>query len=313
MRHQPGARGQRSAGKRIPARGPGHIEWPTLGVTAAVYAGFALLTWHHQALPPWLLAALGGYVVAWHGSLQHEVVHGHPTPWRRVNELLVFPSLWLWLPFALYRETHLLHHASEHLTHPGADPESYYMARDDWERCGRLRRMLLCAHNTSLGRLLIGPFVAVASLAVRELRHARGTRCGNRIWLVHALACALVLGWVMGVCGMGLGEYLLLFVYPGLSLTLLRSFAEHRARPLVGERTAVVEAGRLMSLLFLNNNLHALHHAEPWLAWYRLPARYRQRRAELLAANGGYWYPGFANVLCRHLLHPKEPVVHPLA
>ncbi|NIV75642.1 MAG: fatty acid desaturase [Gammaproteobacteria bacterium] len=289
------------------------MEWPTLGVTAAIYAGFALLTWHHEALPSWFVAGLGGYLVAWHGSLQHEVVHGHPTPWRRVNELLVFPSLWLWLPFRLYRETHLLHHADARLTDPEADPESFYMAREDWERCGRLRRALLHAHNTSWGRLLMGPFLAVGCLAARELGRARRRRGNARVWLVHALACTAVLAWVLGACGMGLGEYLLLFVYPGLSLTLLRSFAEHRARPAAGERTAIVEAGPIVSLLFLNNNLHALHHAEPWLAWYRLPARYRQRRTELLAANGGYWYPGFASVVRHHLLRPKEPVAYPLA
>jgi fatty acid desaturase len=28
-------------------------------------------------------------------------------------------------------------------------------------------------------------------------------------------------------------------------------------------------------LLFLNNNLHAIHHASPDLPWYELPARYR--------------------------------------
>ena len=48
----------------------------------------------------------------------------------------------------------------------------------------------------------------------------------------------------------------------------------------------MVEAEAPLALMFLNNNLHALHHAEPGLAWYRLPARYRQRRAELLAENG---------------------------
>ena len=43
------------------------------------------------------------------------------------------------------------------------------------------------------------------------------------------LAVALVLIWVMGICHIPLWQYLLLYVYPGLSLTLLRSFAEHRA------------------------------------------------------------------------------------
>jgi fatty acid desaturase len=66
-----------------------------------------------------------------------------------------------------------------------------------------------------------------------------------------------------------------------------------------------------MSLLFLNNNLHALHHAEPGLAWYRLPARYRARRNELLKANGGYRYDGYGEIFGRYLLRPKESAVHP--
>jgi fatty acid desaturase len=65
--------------------------------------------------------------------------------------------------------------------------------------------------------------------------------------------------------------------------------------------------------MFLNNNLHMLHHAEPGLAWYRLPARYRAERARLLAANGGYLMRGYAEVFARYLLWPKERPVHPFA
>jgi fatty acid desaturase len=289
------------------------VEWPTVGVAIIIYLSFGLVTWYHDALPPWALLAIGGYLVAWHGSLQHEVVHGHPTCWRRLNELMVFPSLWLWLPFPLYRKLHLIHHADERLTDPGADPESFYLSFEAWRRCPPLVRAVLRIHNTSWGRLLLGPPLAAGRLLVTELARAgRGHRDHGRVWLLHVPACLPVLAWVLGVCGMGLGQYLLLFVYPGLSLTLLRSFAEHRAHAAVGERTAVVEAGWPASLLYLNNNLHAMHHAEPWLPWYRIPARYRACRATLLGANGGYHYPGYAAVIARHLLRPKEPVVYPL-
>ncbi|MDH3595249.1 MAG: hypothetical protein OEM93_10400 [Rhodospirillales bacterium] len=74
------------------------IEWPTVLLTTATYGAFGLLTWNYDTLPWWLLLPLGGYLVALHGSLQHEATHGHPTPWPRVNELLVGPSLWLWVP-----------------------------------------------------------------------------------------------------------------------------------------------------------------------------------------------------------------------
>jgi fatty acid desaturase len=66
-----------------------------------------------------------------------------------------------------------------------------------------------------------------------------------------------------------------------------------------------------MSLLFLNNNLHALHHAHPGVSWYRLPTLYRARRNELLAGNGGYRFGGYLEIARRYLLRPKEPVLHP--
>src|SRR3546814_6789422 len=104
----------------------------TLLVAAALFRSVGLVTWFHAALPWWVLLPLGAYLLAWHGSLQHEVTHGHPTPSAVFNELLVLPSLWLWMPFRLYRETHLAHHNDAQLTDPLADPESYYLDARSW-------------------------------------------------------------------------------------------------------------------------------------------------------------------------------------
>src|SRR5262249_10801369 len=98
------------------------VEWPTIALAGGIYAAFAILTWFQASIPWWILMPLGGYVVCLHGSLQHEVVHGHPTPWRKVNEALIFPSLWLWLPFSIYRRSHITHHRDSDLTIPGIDP-----------------------------------------------------------------------------------------------------------------------------------------------------------------------------------------------
>ena len=67
----------------------------------------------------------------------------------------------------------------------------------------------------------------------------------------------------------------------------------------------------MLSLMFLNNNLHSLHHNEPGLAWYRLPARWRERREELLAYTGEYRYAGYWQVALSHLVWPKEHPAHP--
>jgi fatty acid desaturase len=289
------------------------VEWPTLAVAGAIYVGYAVLTLNYHSLPWWLVLPAGGLLLAWHGSLQHEVVHGHPTPWRWLNRALVFPSLWLWLPLEVYAESHLRHHHDESITDPLADPESYYLSKQAWARTGPLGRTLLRFHNTAVGRLLIGPFLSVWRLIVAEIKTFRDGDLGHwKAWLLHLLGCVPVILWVSLVCRIPLLGYLLLFVYPGISFTLLRSFAEHRARPAIGERAAIVESGPLMSLLYLNNNLHYMHHETPSAAWYRLPARWRARRDEVLAANGNYHYSGYGEVIRRFAFSGREPVVWPL-
>ena len=290
----------------------GRIEWPTLLVALLLYAGFVVTTWYWQAMPLWLLAIVGGYLAALHGSLQHEVIHGHPTPWRGINRMLVLPSLWIWLPFERYRDSHLKHHENEHLTDPLEDPESFYVTAEAWARLSWPSRVLLTFRNTLAGRLLVGPLVCIWRVAASELpRLIAGDRYAWQVWAIHAIAAGTVLAWAVWVCGMPLWVYFACFVYPGVSFTLLRSFAEHRAVANPRERSAIVEAGPLFSLLFLNNNLHALHHARPDLPWYALSAAYRQRRHEVLEENGGYRFAGYGEVACRYLLRPKGSVVHP--
>ncbi len=283
-------------------------------MAAAVYLGFGLTTWNYDALPWWLALAFGAWFVCWQGSLQHEALHGHPTRSSLFNALVAYPPLWLWLPYPLYRESHLIHHRDEQLTTPGVDPESYYVTAEAWRRMSRWRRALLYGRNSLLGRLCMGPAMAYTELAVVELRRLRAGDRGHVVyWLAHAPAVAGVLYWAVGVCGIPLWAYVLFFAYPGLSLTMLRSYAEHRPAREPAQRTAVVETGPVMSLLFLNNNLHAPHHAEPGLAWYDLPAYYRSRREAILEGNGGYLFPSYVDQARRFLLSPKDSPVHPFA
>ena len=290
------------------------IEWPTVALAVGLYLGFGLVTFAYELLPWWLVLPAGAFLVCLHGSLQHEAVHLHPTPWPWVNELLVFPSLWLWLPFRLYREQHLQHHATPDLTDPASDPESYYLPETAWRGLPSRTRAFYWMRNSLLGRLVLGPAEAVLKTYRSEARRLVGgdTRHLGH-WLVHFAGVAPVLYWVQVVCEIPLIAYLLLFAYPGLALTLLRSFLEHRADPAPGRRTVVIEAEPVFALLFLNNNLHALHHAEPQQPWYRLPGRYRSEKARLLAENGGYFFTGYLEIFRRYLLNPKESPCFPAA
>jgi fatty acid desaturase len=289
----------------------GRIEWPTLVVAALIYGGWLVATrWHAELAWP-LRVAVGGWLIAWHGSLQHEVIHGHPTPWRRVNTLIGAIPLSLWLPFERYRRSHLEHHATERVTEPGADPETRYVAPPVTPP-EHLRLIAARLQATLLGRTLLGPFVEVGRLVCAEAAEfAKTPRSSLRVWAVHGLSAVPVLLWLVVVCRMSLVDYGLTFLFPGAALTLVRSFAEHRAAELPAHRVAVVERAPVLGLLFLNNNLHALHHARPGLAWFRLPGLYRRERDAVLSANGGLVYDGYGEVFARYLFRSHDNPVHP--
>ena len=86
------------------------IEWPTAGLAVTIYGLWLLATYFYRDLPWWGLTALGAWIVAWQLNLQHETIHGHPTRNRRVNEAIACWPLSLWLPYSIYRSTHLAHH-----------------------------------------------------------------------------------------------------------------------------------------------------------------------------------------------------------
>ena len=94
-------------------------------------------------------------------------------------------------------------------------------------------------------------------------------------------------------------------------MTLVRSFAEHKASGTPLERTALIEAGPFFSLLYLNNNLHYAHHERPDLPWHALPGYYRAHRERLLGENGSLLYRGYREVIARFLLRPVDTPAHP--
>ncbi len=97
-----------------------------------------------------------------------------------------------------------------------------------------------------------------------------------------------------------------------MSLLKIRTFLEHRAHEEAPGRTVVVERGGGLGFLFLNNNLHIVHHSRPRVAWYQLPALYSAEREAFLARNHGYSYRSYGEIFRRYFVRPKDPVPHPL-
>jgi fatty acid desaturase len=288
------------------------VDFRTLGVAIAIHSGYLSWSLSFTELPLWLAAPLGTLLLAWYGSLQHETIHGHPTCSRRVNGFIATLPLSLWVPYAIYREIHLLHHrhAGRRLTQVGHDPESFYLPVGHLSRVGRVRRIILRANCTLAGRLLLGPALAVATFWGSEARAVRSDPRRLLVWCRHVLGVGCVLAWTVGVCHVPLLVYVLLVVYPSVSLTHLRSFAEHRADDHKELRTNVVEAGPIWALLFLNNNLHIAHHLRPHLPWYELPRAWREMRHAVHGA-GVVFSGGYREVFRKYLFRPFITVEHP--
>ncbi|MGL6223237.1 MAG: fatty acid desaturase [Steroidobacteraceae bacterium] len=289
------------------------IEWPTLALIVFAYGGWLTLTHAYGEWPTWVVAPCVAVLLTLHSSLQHEILHGHPTHSTAVNRLFGLPPLSLWIPYDRYRRSHLVHHINDRLTDPLDDPESNYLLPEDWQRRSLPARWIFQAQLTLAGRMLIGSWWRMGGFIAAEVRACMRNEPGARgAWLTHLVLCVPVVYWITAVCSIPLWFYVVAMVIPGNAILLIRSFAEHRARATTPERTAVVEKSWVLGPLFLFNNLHALHHAEPLLPWYRYNARYRATRAHLLAQNAGLVYSTYFDVARRFLFTMHDQPQHPL-
>lgn len=288
------------------------VEWPTLALIAACYGLWfvaGLVVWQSYPILALILMAL---CVAMQSSLVHEVLHGHPTRNARINEALVFLPIGISWPFRRFKTLHLRHHADERLTDPFDDPESYYQAL--WKHAdmpGWMHTMLRI-NNTMVGRLILGPWLSAIGLFLGDARLiAAGDRSVLVAWLLHVAGLAVVVPIVVWGFGMPLWIYVVGAVWPGLAMISIRTYAEHQWSDDPEGRTIIVEKTPL-ALLFLNNNLHFVHHAKPAVAWYKLPALFRERREEWVAENRGYVFQNYRAIIKSYAFKAKEPVVHPI-
>lgn len=297
------------------ARAARHWLWrtelPTWALVIAVYASWFSVAIHTRQLGLPLACLLLTLCTTWYLSLQHELLHGHPTrlPW--LNGLLGAAPLGVWLPYALYRRAHLQHHDAD-LTHPVADPESYFLDADAWQVMPPAWRRIYAARNTMAGRILLQPAFSIASIAIDAGRRVRaGDWRDLPVWMAHLAALAILLAWLQVHCGMPAWLMLAGVAYPALSLAAIRSFQEHRATESDETRSVINDAGIGWRLLFLNNNYHLVHHDLPAVPWFALGWVYRRRAHDYLTRNEGFFVQGYREWLVRYAWRAVAPVVHP--
>ncbi|TDY81182.1 UNVERIFIED_ORG: fatty acid desaturase [Pantoea allii] len=286
-------------------------ELPTWLLIGVIYGGWFSVMLNAQMLGRLPATLLLIVFTGWYMSLQHELIHGHPTRWPRVNQLFGTLPLAVWYPYGLYRDSHLAHHRNHTLTEPDEDPETYYLSPARWAKLRRWQQQLIHLRNTFLGRLLLGPLLDVAATfggMWQALR--RGDRSAIAMWLLHGTLLALLFFW-MARQGFSPLWYLLAVSYPALALTKVRSFYEHRAADDPLARSVNNEAAWPWRMLFLNLNYHSVHHDLPGVPWYGLRRLYLRDRDHYYQRNHGFRVAGYRVWLRQFWVRPVGVNVHP--
>jgi fatty acid desaturase len=181
-----------------------------------------------------------------------------------------------------------------------------------WQHSGRFLRSIYWANRTIAFRLTVWSvfstvqyFFADAWRAIRNVDNARSA------WVLHIPGLIAVTYIVNNLAGMSMIEYLIGGVFASHSLNMMRSFAEHKTLGDESTRTAIIDAGRVMSLLMLNNNLHIAHHDEPSAPWYKVPEVAERLNAfERAQKIDALYKGGYGELLRRFTFKPYDQPVY---
>ena len=285
-------------------------DWPTIALLGAVVAlwGAAL------ALPSgWGAMAVLILVptLALHSSLSHELLHGHPFGAERAETTIGLWQPGLFIPYLRFKRTHLAHHRDANLTDPYDDPETNYLDPAVWAALPVWRQSLLRANGTLAGRIVLGPLIGTLAFIQGDIAAIRaGDRDVARDWLAHIPGTLLTL-WAVSLSALPIWTYLLA-CYLALSVLKIRTYLEHRAHVHSAARTVIIEDRGPLAFLFLNNNLHVVHHMYPSVAWYKLWALYQDQKSRFTTRNDGYVYRSYVEIFRLYFLRRKDEVAHPL-
>lgn len=286
-------------------------ELPTWLLMVTIYSGWFATLAFHQTLGIFASTAMLILFTTWYMSLQHELIHGHPTRWPRLNQLFGLLPLAVWYPYGLYRDSHLAHHRNQLLTVPGEDPETYYFSAERWQHFSEWQQRVIHWRNTFVGRLLLAPLLDIFGvLAGMVASFRRIERPAIAMWLVHFILLGLVFYWLEHN-DFPILWYLAAVSYPALAVTKVRSFLEHRAADDPLARSAITETSLPWRLLFLNLNYHSVHHDLPGVPWYGLRKVWLRDKERYQQRNQGFVVKGYREWWRNYRFRPVDVTVHP--
>ena len=285
-----------------------NAEWRTLALVLICYTLIGLLLVNPFGLPLLVQIVFLIPLMTLHSSLQHECIHGHPFTSEKLNDALVFLPVGILVPYFRFKASHIKHHLNASISDPYEDPESNYQDMKVWQNRPRWVQKIFEFNNTLAGRMLIGPTLSIVGFSIAEIGSGRPRVIFT--WVAHILISGLILLAVSRLADIPVWAYLVC-CYFAYSLLMVRTFLEHQADESMRARTVIVEDKGFFSFLFLNNNLHVIHHAYPTVAWYKLPSIYSKNRDRFLKMNKGYRFDNYYEIFKRFAFKRKEPVAYP--
>ncbi|MBT3456710.1 MAG: hypothetical protein HN449_01220 [Thiotrichales bacterium] len=250
-------------------------------------------------------------ILTFHGSVQHEILHGHPTGHQGFNDLLAYPSIALWSPYFIYKSSHLKHHEDINLTIPNIDPESYFISKDDWHSLSSYRQKFAAFNMTLLGRLTLGPLWYFFALKKEFLMSFKKPFSINfLVYFSHEVFVVIILYCIWYFFNIHFFTYIVC-AYLAHSLTMLRSFYEHRSNSNPNHRSVIMQTVYPLRILFLNNNYHFVHHKNPDMSWHQIPREYNSNSDKYNQSNGFFLEKGYSKWFKKYLVKPVSEPKHP--
>ena len=287
------------------------VEWPTAILILVVYLGLHLNCLYIYEISSTIFMILLAFLIALHSSISHEILHGHPTKNDFVNSIFVFPAVGIFIPFLRFKDTHLEHHKNENLTDPYDDPETNFIDPNKWENLRFFVQFILNITNTLLGRMLIGPVISQYKFIKSDIHFLfHGNKRVLLAWILHIFGFTIAYYFFVLFHGIGFGHWII-SAYAALSILKIRTFLEHRAFDRVRGRSVIIEDRGILSLIFLNNNFHAVHHMHPKIPWYKLPRIFKDNKRRYLALNEYYYFKSYLDIFKTYFFISKDPVAHP--
>ena len=257
------------------------IAWPTLVLTALAVGGWlgAVGLGLAGLLPPLVAIALASVCAYATFSPMHDAAHRSVARARWVNEVAGrIAGLPLLAPFPAFRWMHLEHHKR---TNEGLDDPDHWSGRGPWPLLP-LRWLTQDLHYYARfvhewGRFSVGARVEVVGVVLASL-------------LALFVPPALGLGW-----GLALFVFLPARLATG-ALAFAFDYLPHRPHdtPAREDRFRATSnlAGRWLTVPFMSQNYHLVHHLYPGVPFYAYGRVWADQREELLA-NGAQELPLF--------------------